>query len=595
MEEESAQHMRSKGSKLNSNKKDKSSSSSEYSILKEGRAEILLRGNDVFYNKAQIVNRDLSIAVVKAFLSKREEEFINGRNKKRSGAQSQAQPEEKEKVESSCGSAPSDSMDSKTQDIKSDAILPVKPLRVLEALAASGLRALRYAREIDGVGSVIALDNDEVAVESCKRNIKLNGSVAAAKVQPVHADARVYMLTHEKEFDAVDVDPYGSPSVFLDSAVQTVADGGLLMCTATDMAVLCGNNGEVCYSKYGAYPLRGKYCHEMALRILLASIESHANRYKRYIIPVLSVSIDFYVRVFVRIYTSPKAVKASASKLSYLYQCVGCDAFHLQPVGRIVYRDDNARYLPGTGPVILPECKHCGKRFNMGGAIWSEPIHDADWIALILKEMNASRKSYPAFDKVHGVVTAISEELLDAPLYLSLHSLCSTLKCTSPSASLFRYAVVNAGYNISSSHASPLGLKTNAPMDVVWDIMRCWVKTHPVKAQTPDHAGTKILSQEPVLQANFSKVNAALSKARTKGIPRFVPNPEEYWGPKPRAGRQLSSKHMHSHGLTGPSPNGASHVEAGAAPQEVSAEEKVADAELEPESKRQKVDSCEAS
>jgi tRNA (guanine26-N2/guanine27-N2)-dimethyltransferase len=75
------------------------------------------------------------------------------------------------------------------------------------------------------------------------------------------------------------------------------------MCTATDMAVLCGNNGEVCYSKYGAYPLRGKYCHEMALRILLASIESHANRYKRYIVPVLSLSVDFYVRVFVRIYT----------------------------------------------------------------------------------------------------------------------------------------------------------------------------------------------------------------------------------------------------------------------------------------------------
>jgi len=47
----------------------------------------------------------------------------------------------------------------------------------------------------------------------------------------------------------VDLDPYGSPSVFLDSAVQSVADGGILMCTATDMAVLCGSNGEVCYSK----------------------------------------------------------------------------------------------------------------------------------------------------------------------------------------------------------------------------------------------------------------------------------------------------------------------------------------------------------
>ncbi|KAI3993452.1 hypothetical protein MKX01_002465 [Papaver californicum] len=69
-----------------------------------------------------------------------------------------------------------------------------------------------------------------------------------------------------------------------DSVVQSVADGGILMCTATDMAVLCGTMG-----RYGSYPLRGKYCHKMALRIVLACIESHANRYKRYIVPVLSV------------------------------------------------------------------------------------------------------------------------------------------------------------------------------------------------------------------------------------------------------------------------------------------------------------------
>jgi tRNA (guanine26-N2/guanine27-N2)-dimethyltransferase len=42
----------------------------------------------------------------------------------------------------------------------------------------------------------------------------------------------------------------------------------------------------------------------MALRILLASIDQHAARYKRYIVPVLSLSIDFYIRVFVRVYTS---------------------------------------------------------------------------------------------------------------------------------------------------------------------------------------------------------------------------------------------------------------------------------------------------
>ena len=31
--------------------------------------------------------------------------------------------------------------------------------------------------------------------------------------------------------------------------------------------------------------------------------QSHANRYKRYIVPVLSVFMDFYVRVFVRVFT----------------------------------------------------------------------------------------------------------------------------------------------------------------------------------------------------------------------------------------------------------------------------------------------------
>ena len=107
-------------------------------------------------------------------------------------------------------------------------------------------------------------------------------------------------------FDVVDLDPYGAPCKLLDSAVQvhraaclpacrgccgllrkqrsrqrpavpapgpdppapaltcpplppacpqSVGEGGLLLVTATDMAVLCGNNGEACYAKYGSYPL----------------------------------------------------------------------------------------------------------------------------------------------------------------------------------------------------------------------------------------------------------------------------------------------------------------------------------------------------
>lgn len=74
------------------------------------------------------------------------------------------------------------------------------------------------------------------------------------------------MYTHRhqgKQFEAIDLDPYGCPSIFLDSAVQAIADGGLLLVTATDMAVLAGNSPETCHAKYGSVSLRMKSCHEM--------------------------------------------------------------------------------------------------------------------------------------------------------------------------------------------------------------------------------------------------------------------------------------------------------------------------------------------
>lgn len=539
-----------------------------YTVIKEGEAEILMHSsNTVFFNKAQVNNRDMSIAVLRTFIEKRKEEYaamsrgkVKSITRMNETAPSSSTMKETNFVEDEQAvigldvtlngihrEQDDDFMDASddiSKKISVEGYGEPKAPKVLEALAASGLRALRYAREVDGLGPVIALDNNEASVKACMRNIKFNGSSACAKVEAYHADARVYMLTNQKEFDVVDLDPYGSPCVFLDSAVQSVTDGGILMCTATDMAVLCGGNGEVCYSKYGSYPLKGKYCHELALRILLACIESHANRYKRYIVPVLSIQMDFYIRVFVRIFTSASAIKNTPLKLSYVYQCVGCDSFHLQSLGRTVSKNNSVRHAPGFGPIVPQGCTDCGKKFNMGGPIWSAPMHDQEWVLSILENVKAMRERYPACGKIFAVLTAVSEELHDVPLFLSLHNLCGTLKCTSPSAEMFRSAIFNAGYRISGTHVNPLGLKTDAPMEVIWDIMRCWVKTHPVKVQPRDQCGSVILSKEPTLQANFSRAFTSLSKAQVKKVARFLPNPERHWGPKVRAGRRISSKHV---------------------------------------------------
>ena len=33
-----------------------------------------------------------------------------------------------------------------------------------------------------------------------------------------------------RQFDVIDLDPYGSPTKFLDSAVQAIGDGGITFC-----------------------------------------------------------------------------------------------------------------------------------------------------------------------------------------------------------------------------------------------------------------------------------------------------------------------------------------------------------------------------
>jgi len=66
-------------------------------------------------------------------------------------------------------------------------------------------------------------------------------------------------------FDVVDLDPYGSAVPFLESALNSLADGGLLAVTFTDMAVLCARTPHVCFYKYGGAPLNKRYCHEVSL------------------------------------------------------------------------------------------------------------------------------------------------------------------------------------------------------------------------------------------------------------------------------------------------------------------------------------------
>lgn len=177
----------------------------------------------------------------------------------------------------------------------------------------------------------------------------------------------------------------------------------------------------------------------------------------------------------------------------------------------------------------------------MAGPLWADPIHDPAVAPALRRMLEAEAAAFPGYEKVHALLVAVEEELHDVPLYTSSHHACSVLKCTPPPTVLIRSALLNAGYRVSSTHANPLGLKTDAPAGVMWDILRCWVRDHPVKHPSQDTPGNRILTKPPQLEADFSRARGAFSKAKEDGVVRFPGNPEANWGPKMRHGRTLPS------------------------------------------------------
>lgn len=74
-----------------------------------------------------------------------------------------------------------------------------------------------------------------------------------------------------------------------------------------------------------------------------------------------------------------------------------------------ILQNNSVRYLPGFGPAVPQECSDCGKKFNMGGPIWSAPIHDQEWVASMLADVKSMRDRYPAYNRISAVLTTVSE------------------------------------------------------------------------------------------------------------------------------------------------------------------------------------------
>ena len=472
--------------------------------ISEGKVTIRLCNKDktfsAFYNPAQELNRDLTVISIATYFS-----FTKFKKKK---------------------------------ELKT---FNEYKFNIIEPLSATGLRCIRYYAELpkEKINLIYSNDMDSKAVECININIEKN-NVDKNKFKVFKSDAAQLMYENPHFFDVIDLDPYGTAIPFIDSCIHSAKNGALLCITFTDMPVLCGNYPETTLYKYGSIPYKVPFCHEMAIRIALFSISSSASKYKKVIKPLFSFNAEFYIRLFLIIIDSPEECKMNPFKYGYMFHCRTCQNRSISPMAK---KQENKfkngkpnSYVKFNNLIYHSEkCDCCGSNMCMSGPFWIDEIFDEDWINELIKNLEKKDFEYLKFnDRIKNLCNGILNELPlnDQIFNLDYSQFFRDINLSSFKMAIFQGALENLGYKIAQSYYDPNLFKTNAPVDVIYDILKQYkeenYKDDYYKNIDKNSYKYKILSQKINIKTKFIESNTKKNKNK---YPLNPPN----WGPKGRA------------------------------------------------------------
>jgi tRNA (guanine26-N2/guanine27-N2)-dimethyltransferase len=330
-----------------------------------------------------------------------------------------------------------------------------RELSVCEPLAGCGIRGIRFAVEVEGVRRVIVNDISTEAVKLAKFNIKLNNVLE--RVTVANDDANLLLSKHaapRKRFDYIDIDPFGSPAPYLDSAVRALRKGGLLALTATDMAPLCGVHWKTCLRKYGGKPLRTEYCHELAVRLLIGCLIMTAAKYDIGVHAVFSYSAYNYVRTYVLLDYGAKQADKSIQTMGYVLHCFEC--FHREPVEEMI--------LP-----ITQECPECGSKLSLAGPLWLGKLWDEDFCIQMRRELEC--RNLLLREKIFKMLSLVVEESKAPATYYVVDKICDRFNLPVPSLSKVINEIRKMGFQAVATHFNTRAVRTNAPAKVVKEVI----------------------------------------------------------------------------------------------------------------------------
>ena len=302
--------------------------------------------------------------------------------------------------------------------------LPNKNMNLADPLAGTGIRSLRFLKELkkSKIKQLYVNDIKSNFPDYFKESLELN-KISSNKISVYNQDANLFMLNQEG-FDYIDIDPFGSPNNFLAAAISRISRKGIIAVTSTDTAALTGTYPKVTLRKYWASNVKNYLMHETGLRILIRKVQLAGIQFDKALIPILSYHKDHYFRIY---------FKNDRRKES----CDGIIKQHLY----LLYNPQTLEFKPS--PFNFEE------GFISIGPLWTGKLFDAELIKKMAKN-NHFPKEQHFLDILH------KESSKDFLGFYDLHALAKAYKSTPPK---LEWALQKL--NGVRTHFSLNGIKTN--------------------------------------------------------------------------------------------------------------------------------------
>lgn len=201
-----------------------------------------------------------------------------------------------------------------------------KNLRMADVLGGTGARTVRSLKEApkNTIKEIFINDINPKAVNLIKKNIKSN---KLSKIKVSNNEATLFMMGLNM-VDYIDIDPFGSPVPFLDTAMRRLANNGILAVAATDTAALTGSSFAACVRKYNARPLYGEMMHEIGMRILIKKVQEIGAQHEKALIPIYCHSTKHYMRAYFKCEAGAEKAKDVLHNHGFVHYCHRCLSRH---------------------------------------------------------------------------------------------------------------------------------------------------------------------------------------------------------------------------------------------------------------------------